>query len=87
MTKRSIEALQDKELKILPISFERDWYKCFEDTHDWCISRQLQWGHRVSSYFVSSDDISIGNETDIIIGLVLIHMKKHVIKLQKDLKF
>ena len=64
MAKRSVKAVQDKELKILPIIFEPVWYEWLKDTHDWCISRQLWWGHRIPSYFINSDDIPVGNETD-----------------------
>ncbi|CAM2712453.1 unnamed protein product [Rotaria socialis] len=64
MAERSIEAVRSKELKILPTIFEPAWYRWLEDIRDWCISRQLWWGHRIPSYFVSSDDIPVGNDTD-----------------------
>ncbi|CAF1320643.1 unnamed protein product [Adineta ricciae] len=64
MAERSIEAVRTKELKILPNIFEPVWYRWLEDIRDWCISRQLWWGHRIPSYFVSSPDIEPGSETD-----------------------
>ncbi|CAF3823052.1 unnamed protein product [Rotaria sp. Silwood1] len=64
MAKRSIEVVRTKQLQILPSNFEHVWYKWLEDIHDWCISRQLWWGHRIPSYFISSDDIPEGNEMD-----------------------
>ena len=64
MAQRSINAVKSKELKILPTIFEPVWYKWLEDIRDWCISRQLWWGHRIPSYFVRSDQIPAGNETD-----------------------
>lgn len=64
MAERSIQAVRSKELKILPDIFEPVWYRWLEDIRDWCISRQLWWGHRIPSYFVSSDEIPAGNETD-----------------------
>ena len=64
MAPRSIDAVRSKELKILPNIFEPVWYKWLEDIRDWCMSRQLWWGHRIPSYFVSSDVIRTGNETD-----------------------
>jgi valyl-tRNA synthetase len=64
MAQRSIDAVRSKKLKISPETFESDWYKWFEDIRDWCISRQLWWGHRIPAYFVSSNDILNGNETD-----------------------
>jgi valyl-tRNA synthetase len=64
MAQRSIDAVRSKELKILPEAFENTWYRWLEDIHDWCISRQLWWGHRIPSYFISSDEIPAGNEID-----------------------
>lgn len=64
MAQRSIDAVRSKELKILPTIFEPVWYKWLEDIRDWCISRQLWWGHRIPSYFVKSDDIPAGSDTD-----------------------
>ncbi len=64
MAQRSIDAVRSGELKILPTIFEPVWYKWLEDIRDWCISRQLWWGHRIPAYFISSNDIPAGNETD-----------------------
>jgi valyl-tRNA synthetase len=64
MAQRSIDAVRSKELKIFPETFENTWYQSLEDIRDWCISRQLWWGHRIPSYFISSDEIPVGNETD-----------------------
>lgn len=64
MAKRSVEAVQNKQLTILPSFFEQEWYRWLEDARDWCISRQLWWGHRIPAYFVRSDEISDANETD-----------------------
>ncbi|CAF0867085.1 unnamed protein product [Rotaria sordida] len=64
MAQRSIDAIRSGELKILPTIFESVLYKWLEDIHDWCISRQLWWGHHIPAYFISSNDISAGNETN-----------------------
>nr|ASF90243.1 hypothetical protein SPAR06218 [Bartheletia paradoxa] len=40
------------ELKITPQVSENDWYRWLETIQDWCISRQLWWGHRCPAYFV-----------------------------------
>ncbi|CAF1290044.1 unnamed protein product, partial [Didymodactylos carnosus] len=64
MAKRSIDAVRNKELKIIPSMFEPVWYKWLEDIRDWCISRQLWWGHRIPAYFVTSKDIEPGQDTD-----------------------
>jgi len=40
------------ELEINPKQSENEWYRWLENIQDWCISRQLWWGHRCPAYFV-----------------------------------
>lgn len=51
MAQRSIEAVRNGELKILPEVHESTWYMWLENIRDWCVSRQLWWGHRIPAYF------------------------------------
>jgi len=39
-------------MKITPQQSEDEWYRWMENMQDWCISRQLWWGHRCPAYFV-----------------------------------
>ncbi|BFZ05935.1 hypothetical protein BsWGS_08973 [Bradybaena similaris] len=52
MSDRSVQALRNGDLKIIPEMFHKTWYAWLENSRDWCISRQLWWGHRVPAYFV-----------------------------------
>jgi valyl-tRNA synthetase len=52
MAKKSVEAVRNGELKILPAMHEQTWYMWLENIRDWCVSRQLWWGHRIPAYFV-----------------------------------
>ena len=52
MAKRSVDAVRNKDLKIIPEFHERTWYQWLENIQDWCISRQLWWGHRIPVYLV-----------------------------------
>jgi len=45
------------ELKIRPATSEGDWYRWLEGIQDWCISRQLWWGHRAPAYFVKIEGV------------------------------
>ncbi|GAA5850278.1 hypothetical protein JCM8547_001076 [Rhodosporidiobolus lusitaniae] len=49
---KAIERTKAGELKIKPAQSEGDWYRWLEGIQDWCISRQLWWGHRAPAYFV-----------------------------------
>jgi valyl-tRNA synthetase len=46
------------DIEIYPRQFENQWYRWLENTRDWCISRQLWWGHRIPAYRVLLDDSS-----------------------------
>ena len=51
MAKPAIEALKNGELKFVPESFGKTYLHWLEGIRDWCISRQLWWGHRVPAYY------------------------------------
>ncbi|KDQ24550.1 hypothetical protein PLEOSDRAFT_1094347 [Pleurotus ostreatus PC15] len=48
----AIKRTKAGELHIQPKQSEADWYRWLEGIQDWCISRQLWWGHRCPAYFV-----------------------------------
>ncbi|GAA5870175.1 hypothetical protein JCM1840_001583 [Sporobolomyces johnsonii] len=52
LAEKAIERTKAGELKIKPAQSEGDWYRWLEGIQDWCISRQLWWGHRAPAYFV-----------------------------------
>ena len=52
MADTAIKAVKDGKITIRPESTERDFYRWLENVHDWCISRQLWWGHQIPAYFV-----------------------------------
>jgi valyl-tRNA synthetase len=52
ISKPMIDAVKNKELKIIPVEEEETWYRWIGGLRDWCISRQLWWGHRIPAYLV-----------------------------------
>lgn len=53
MAARAIEAVETKQLRILPEQHIKIWNHWMGGIRDWCISRQLWWGHRIPAYFVT----------------------------------
>ncbi len=51
MASRAVQAVRNKEITIIPERFEKVWYGWLENIHDWCVSRQLWWGHRIPAYY------------------------------------
>jgi len=49
---KSVAAVKDGDLKIIPEFHHQTWFHWLENIQDWCISRQLWWGHRIPAYKV-----------------------------------
>lgn len=52
MAAEAVDAVRSGKMTISPPASEKEWYRWLETPQDWCISRQLWWGHRVPAYFV-----------------------------------
>ncbi|GLJ40399.1 hypothetical protein SUGI_0831930 [Cryptomeria japonica] len=52
LAKKALEALENGDLKIIPERFEKTYNQWLSNIKDWCISRQLWWGHRIPVWHV-----------------------------------
>ena len=66
LIKPAIEGVKNGEIRLIPSSIEKTYYHWTDNIRDWCISRQLWWGHRIPAYYcescghitVSDEDVS-----------------------------
>ena len=52
MGAKALKAVEDGDIKIVPERFNKVWSNWLTDIHDWCVSRQLWWGHRIPVWYV-----------------------------------
>lgn len=60
MAKKSIEAVENGKLKIIPPIAIKQWNFWLGNIRDWCLSRQLWWGHRIPAYRILKDNEFVG---------------------------
>lgn len=59
----AIKAVESGQTKILPAQWEKTYYEWMYNIQDWCISRQIWWGHRIPAWFCEDcDEISVALE-------------------------
>ena len=59
----AIEAVKKGEVRFIPERFDKIYYNWMENIQDWCISRQLWWGHRIPAYYCEDcDNVMVAGE-------------------------
>lgn len=51
LAKEAIKAVEDKKIVFIPENWTKTYFEWMYKIHDWCISRQLWWGHRIPAYY------------------------------------
>ncbi|MGM0507781.1 MAG: valine--tRNA ligase [Fusobacteriota bacterium] len=63
MAEDALKVVRDKEIDIFPKKWEKVYYNWLENIRDWCISRQIWWGHRIPAYYCDEcDHIMVSKE-------------------------
>ncbi|XP_071039659.1 valine--tRNA ligase [Parasteatoda tepidariorum] len=64
MARKAVEAVRNGDLKIVPEVHVKIWYHWLEKIRDWCVSRQLWWGHRIPAYYVTIENMEMAGDSD-----------------------
>ena len=64
MSKEAMRVVQQNETEFIPKNWENTYFNWMEDIQDWCISRQLWWGHRIPAWFDEKENIYVGRSED-----------------------
>ena len=51
LIKPAVKAVEDGEIQLIPKSMEKTYFNWTNNIKDWCISRQLWWGHRIPAWY------------------------------------
>ncbi|MBR3804384.1 MAG: valine--tRNA ligase [Clostridia bacterium] len=65
LAKPAIDVVKKKSIKFTPERFTKIYYNWMENIRDWCISRQLWWGHRIPAYYCDDCGETIVSKTDV----------------------
>ena len=66
LAEEAINCVKDEKIKFVPKNWEKTYFEWMNNIQDWCISRQLWWGHRIPAWYDDQKNIYVGkNENDI----------------------
>ncbi|WP_028299020.1 valine--tRNA ligase [Oceanospirillum beijerinckii] len=59
LAKPAIEAVENGDIKFVPKQYENMYFSWMRDIQDWCISRQLWWGHRIPAFYDNEGNVYV----------------------------
>jgi valyl-tRNA synthetase len=62
LAERAIEAVESGEIEIVPENYKQIYLNWMRNIHDWCVSRQLWWGHRIPAWYCACGEIMVARK-------------------------
>ena len=60
LAKPAVEAVENGDIKFVPDNWKNTYFEWMRNIQDWCISRQIWWGHRIPAWYDEQDNIYVG---------------------------
>ena len=64
LAKEAIEVVQDGKIEFIPKRWENTYFDWMNNIQDWCISRQLWWGHRIPAWYDENNNVYVGKSEE-----------------------
>lgn len=64
LAKVALEAVESGDIQFVPKQYENMYYSWMRDIQDWCISRQLWWGHRIPAWYDAQGNVYVGRDEE-----------------------
>ena len=61
LAKQAIKVVEDGDIKFVPENWSNTYFEWMRNFEDWCISRQIWWGHRIPAWYDEEDNIYVAN--------------------------
>jgi len=65
LAEKAIKVVKERDIEFVPDRFSKTYLNWMENVHDWCISRQLWWGHRIPAYYCEECDEMVVSKEDV----------------------
>ncbi|MGD8429870.1 MAG: class I tRNA ligase family protein, partial [Ectothiorhodospiraceae bacterium] len=62
ITRPAIDVVKDGRIRFIPGNWDKTYYNWLEDIQDWCISRQIWWGHRIPAWYDGEGRVYVGRD-------------------------
>jgi len=64
LAKPAIDAVKNGDIKFIPGNWDKTYYEWMNNIQDWCISRQIWWGHRIPAWYDNEGNVYVADDED-----------------------